>query len=287
MTVGIPWTDIRTARVTIEYHVFQHRPLVVAMQKSPFPGMDPYLEEKWPEVHASLIVYAGNQLNRQLPEDLQANIEESVSPRLEGELHITRPDIHIDDGSEIPTAEANPDAVAVAEPMLVKRSPNPERHIEIVHENGRVITAIEFISPWNKIGERARDQYIRKQSGYLDGGINLVEVDLVRRGAYILAATLEERDKTGIPYFICVFRRTVTDQFEVYKAPMQEPLPNVAIPLRDEERDIVLQLQPLVDDCYRDGRYYRINYQADPVPPLEGALSEWVDRHLRDAKLRS
>ena len=45
------------------------------MRKSPFPGMDPYLETLWPEVHASLIVYARNQLNSQLPSDLQANID--------------------------------------------------------------------------------------------------------------------------------------------------------------------------------------------------------------------
>jgi hypothetical protein len=46
------------------------------MLKSRFPGMDPFLESRWPEVHASLIVYARNQINPQLPSDLQANIEE-------------------------------------------------------------------------------------------------------------------------------------------------------------------------------------------------------------------
>ena len=35
--------------------------------KSPFPGMDPYLEEFWPDVHASLIIYARDQLEEQLP----------------------------------------------------------------------------------------------------------------------------------------------------------------------------------------------------------------------------
>ena len=44
---------------------------------SPFPGMDPYLESKWPEVHARLIVYAANQLNAQLPEDLHLSPDAS------------------------------------------------------------------------------------------------------------------------------------------------------------------------------------------------------------------
>ena len=38
--------------------------------KSPFPGMDPYLEQSWRDVHAALIIYSRDQLQSQLPEDL-------------------------------------------------------------------------------------------------------------------------------------------------------------------------------------------------------------------------
>ena len=30
--------------------------------KSPFPGMDPYLEQFWPDIHASLIIYSRDQI---------------------------------------------------------------------------------------------------------------------------------------------------------------------------------------------------------------------------------
>lgn len=43
---------------------------------SPFPGMDPFLEEHWGDVHTSLTVYARNQLNEALPEGVVARIEE-------------------------------------------------------------------------------------------------------------------------------------------------------------------------------------------------------------------
>lgn len=33
----------------------------------------------------------------------------------------------------------------------------------------------------------------------------------------------------------------------------------VGIPLRRGERHVVLQLESLIDDCYRDGRYYRMD----------------------------
>jgi hypothetical protein len=39
--------------------------------KSPFPGMDPYLEQFWRDVHASLIIYSRDQL------DLQALIDQA------------------------------------------------------------------------------------------------------------------------------------------------------------------------------------------------------------------
>jgi hypothetical protein len=53
---------------------------------SPFPGMDPYLEKHWRDVHASLIVYARDQMRGRLPRDLKARIEERVFLELpEGE----------------------------------------------------------------------------------------------------------------------------------------------------------------------------------------------------------
>src|SRR5262245_20777235 len=45
---------------------------------STFPGMDPYLEAHWGDVHASAIIYARDQLNRVLPKDLRARAEERV-----------------------------------------------------------------------------------------------------------------------------------------------------------------------------------------------------------------
>ena len=35
--------------------------------KSPFPGMDPYLEPYWPGLHTHLVSLATAELNRSLP----------------------------------------------------------------------------------------------------------------------------------------------------------------------------------------------------------------------------
>ena len=50
--------------------------------KSPFPGMDPYLESYWGDVHTRLMVYASNQINAQLPDELQARVRKVWAWRL-------------------------------------------------------------------------------------------------------------------------------------------------------------------------------------------------------------
>ncbi|MBW3600284.1 MAG: DUF4058 family protein [Planctomycetes bacterium] len=60
---------------------------------SPFPGMDPYLEAFWGDVHASLVTYARDQLRVQLSPDLKARaveVERSEEP--------TQRSLHIVDG---------------------------------------------------------------------------------------------------------------------------------------------------------------------------------------------
>ncbi|MEQ1829207.1 MAG: DUF4058 family protein [Pirellula sp.] len=256
--------------------------------KSPFPGMDPYLESKWPEVHARLIVYASNQINGKLPRDLQANIEENVGVYDNEEFgRSIRPDLHVSEDTAIETEASVVVAGAIdvqvaAKPMIVKRPPHPTRHIEILDSDGRLVTAIEFISPWNKVGIVNRENYTRKQRDYLDANVNLVEIDLVRQGAYVLAAPLSEiPEDERSAYMMCVFRRTKPDRFEVYRGPIQSVLPNIPIPLRPNESDLVLELQPLIDACYRDGRYDRINYQAPPKAKFSQEDTAWMEARLR------
>ena len=46
--------------------------------KSPFPGMDPYLERHWRDVHHRLITYASDTIAAALPRDLCARVEERI-----------------------------------------------------------------------------------------------------------------------------------------------------------------------------------------------------------------
>ena len=49
------------------------------MNTNPFPGMNPFLESHWGDVHTSLTTYARDHLQPQLPSGLRARIEEYVA----------------------------------------------------------------------------------------------------------------------------------------------------------------------------------------------------------------
>jgi hypothetical protein len=153
--------------------------------RSPFPGMDPYLERYWGDIHTSLIVYARNQLNAQLPDDLQARVEESAGVEIEDRRARTvDPDVRVVEEPDASWAVRETAAVAVAEPYVVwlEDEPRTHRHLEIVDttDGGRVVTAIEVLSPANNAGLDGPVAYRRKQRQYLEAQVNLVEIELVR-----------------------------------------------------------------------------------------------------------
>ena len=118
--------------------------------------------------------------------------------------------------------------------------------------------------------------------------MNLVEIDLIRAGNYVLAVP-EDRlpAECRTPYLICVCRATKRNQAEIYPMPLRQPLPNTRVPLRPTDGDVILRLQELVDDCYRDGRYATcLNYRLDPVPRLGESDARWLDWILREKGLR-
>src|SRR5712691_2897436 len=92
---------------------------------SPFPGMEPYLEAHWRDVHARLIIYASDALQAVLPGSLRARVEERVlleTPQGLGD-HPLFPDVRVVEyRPELKRGlETLPEAaVALAEPLLVE-----------------------------------------------------------------------------------------------------------------------------------------------------------------------
>ena len=68
--------------------------------------------------------------------------------------------------------------------------------------------------------------------------------------------------------------------------PLQERLPIINIPLREMDNDVPLDLQTLIDQCYRNGRYDDLDYRVAPVPPLDREDAAWADQLLRSKGMR-
>ena len=182
--------------------------------------------------------------------------------------------------------------IAMATPLLVDTESEPatETFLEIIdRESGnRVVTVVEILSPSNKSPGLNREQYRRKQREICSSDTNLVEIDLNRFGIHTLAFPLEHlkpRGRTG--YMTCVRRTTQPGKAEVYPMPLWERLPVVKVRLRPTDAEVPLDLQNLVDQCYRNGAYDgTLNYAVDPDPPLLGAEREWAEEWLQEKGLR-
>lgn len=68
--------------------------------------------------------------------------------------------------------------------------------------------------------------------------------------------------------------------------PLRERLPAIRIPLRPADADVVLDIQPLVEQAYADGRYDDLDYREACRPPLDPDDTAWVDDLLRAAARR-
>ena len=258
--------------------------------RSPFPGMDPYLEQHWGDVHSRLIVYAAGQLQRQLPGDLRARIEERLFvesdevKRLGGKSDVRV--VEYPHAGRVRRAHSESSA-AVAEPLVISIDDDvTETYINIIEVTGeRVVTSIEFLSPSNKLPGEGRDKFLSKRKTMQAAHVNIVEIDLTRSGdKNLLVGEYVIPESHRATYQACVWRGVRPSQVEIYAFPLQEVLPAIRIPLRAEDRDVHLNLQRLIDQCYEEGAFDTIDYSVPPEPRLAGRDATWVKDFIKKTK---
>ena len=252
--------------------------------KSPFPGMDPYLETRWSDVHSRLNIYASDALNPLLPRGLLARTEERAIVAADDEdLRDIIPDVSVYEHELAdPPWDAGGVATAVAEVVCVhlRKREIKQRFLEIrdARSGGRVITVIEFVSPTNKRPGDGLTKYQQKQQECRDADVNLVEIDLTRAGDRSLIMPvdyLKQKDRTT--YQAWVSRAGELDKSWACRLPLTQRLPSVPIPLRRTDRDVLLDLQSVIDQIYEKGRYAEdIDYSEQLRPPLSPKEAEWA-----------
>jgi hypothetical protein len=267
---------------------------------SPFPGMDPYLEEpaRWPDVHQRLITYIADALQPQVRPRYHARMGERVylltPPQVmyPDVLLTQRPLREPEADVGLATSQATAPAGALDNPIVLTFPPVQRREpfVEIVHTAGdEVVTIIEVLSPANKAAGEGQRLYRRKQEVILDSPAHLIEIDLLAEG--LPAVALPERARATLPphrYLVSVRRAPEQYRFELYPIPLQQRLPRLRVPLRAPDPDVGLDLGAVLTQCYDNGGYADLlDYRQPPPVALTAEEAAWLDSLLKERELRS
>lgn len=255
---------------------------------SPFPGMNPYLEQPsvWEDFHNRFMAYAGEALAAQVRPNFLVKLEERVyiheSSADERRKWLGKPDIAVMEGSTVHrpvVATANPNlSNKVKSVITTLQDADIERHafIEIRDRLDReLVTVIEVLSPTNKRYGPDREQYLLKRSAMMFSSTSIVEIDLLRAGPRLPLNGLPPCD-----YCVSVFRKKNAPDVETWPIGLQDPLPIIPIPLKGEFPDAKLDLQAILNRVYDAAGYEDYIYESSPEPPLEGPDLAWAESLL-------
>jgi hypothetical protein len=226
-------------------------------------------------------VYIADFLGLSLGARYTTAVEERVF--VAGPDRIIRPDVTVREtwtnGGGGGIAVAEPDAmIEVWAPAEEIRQP----YVAILdlESNQQVVTIIEVLSPSNKAAGPGRESYLAKQAETLASDVSLVEIDLLRHGAHVLAVPEENaRLRRTYDYLVCVNRAAGRrDRYELYPRKLNERLPRIAVPLAYGDHDAVLDIQAVLDQAHEAGRYdRRIRYDRPCAPALTAEQQAWAD----------
>lgn len=256
---------------------------------SPFPGMDPWLEEpgQFGDIHDALVFLLREALNAALPDGYLARGSKLVWV---DDQQRREPDV----GAYGPPPGAGGAATAVLPGLVafgaLRAAEDVEQpYLEIRGDRGeRLVTAVEVLSPSNKRpGGAGQKAYRDKQKESRLGGVNLVEIDLLRGGEHTTAVPPARLRRAGsFDYHVSVTVSGTPDQAFAAPIRLADRLPAFGIPLDPCVAPVVVDLQPLLDRAYDTGRYAQaVDYRRDPDPPLTAEQKAWADALLREKGL--
>ena len=267
---------------------------------SPFPGMDPYLEDPavWEEFHHVFVTECMYFLSERLPEGYVAKIGERVELiGLNDEAarqYVPDTAVALGRGRQQelrtttePAAEpAATTATLVADPITIPAVHSVdvrEGYVEILRMPGHdLVTSIELLSPWNKYGEGI-GEYRHKRRAVVAGA--------PRGGDRPPAAGDDDRTRPpvaggGLPRLRVPGRPPARRRR--LRLGAHDALPPIRVPLRGPDPDVALELAAVVRAVYDKARYRRkLTYAGPPpAPRLSPADAAWADHLLKAAGRR-
>jgi hypothetical protein len=243
--------------------------------RSPFPGMNPYLEAPalWSEVHSWLIVELARMLNQRITPKYRAAVEKRV---YEESILVGIPDVSVvRQRSNLPALPQST-TMTLSQPVLValpESETTIERYLEVREvATGDVVTVVEILSPKNKRSGEGRDQYLSKRQKVLGSQSHLVEIDLLRGGE-----ALPMQDAGTSHYRVLVSRVEQRPIAELYPFNLRDRLPCFGLPLRSGDESVPIDLNVLMQMVYESAALdLAIDYGQQLTPGLSQDDFDWV-----------
>ena len=253
---------------------------------SPFPGMNPYLEQEdvWQDFHERFIPLVATLLGGQLRPRYIVKIDEHIYVHelaTESRRWVGRADVSLGRGSPEAAHEPAPAATTgLLEAPARVRLPAVDRermsYVEIRDCRDReLVTVIELLSPSNKSMSPDREQYLAKRMELLNGPTHLVEIDLLR-------GALPCRRTTGpsAPNSVLVSRVEGRPNADFWPIALRQRLPEIRVPVRAPDSDARLDLQAVLAQIYDDAGYADYIYEGNPRPRLDAHDAVWARQFL-------
>lgn len=256
--------------------------------KSPFPGMDPYLESPawWSDFHSRFV----NAWCEAVADALPAAYEASLGDRVYLVDHdpdarkLGYPDVAVTHGETTFPWQSTGSALAatlepITIPLTILEGPR-ESYIEILHQPERSLVAVlELLSPANK-EQPGRTEYLAKRRALLFQDVHVVELDLLVEGR----RPPLEKPLPPADYYYFLSRAEARPDCQVYRWTVRQPLPTLPVPLRAPDADLHINLAAVFQTAYERGRFRRrINYQGPSPRFLSPDDRQWAQTVLAAA----
>ena len=255
--------------------------------KSPFPGMDPFLEGYlWPDVHAGLAFVIKELLAPQIQPKYVARTETYTvqDTSAEEELGIMYPDVDIlkiENIAKEPNVAYSSGSGFTPVDLSIPAIPPIPVKVPVTEirdrEDNRLITAIEILSPVNKRNPGFLP-YQKKRQKLFEAGVHLLEIDLLRRGKRPFS-----HPNLPLTHYVMGLTRANSRKTDVWTVDLKDALPILPVPLTPSDPDARLELGQVLNMLYERSLYnLSIDYKKEPPPP---AFSEeeraWAQELLK------
>lgn len=250
---------------------------------SPFPGMNPYLEQEsvWHDFHERALPVAAEMLGAQVLPRYFVKIDEHMFVHELGEEQrrvLGRGDLWV---APLTPDHGNGSTVGLLEAPCEVGLPQIDveglSFLEIRDRDSRqLITVVELLSPSNKYSGPDRDQYCAKVRRLLQGNVHFVEIDLLRGGP-----RMPWLDMPACDYCVVVSRWERRPRAGVWPIRLRERLPVIPVPLRQGDADARLDLQEVLNRVYAAAGYHYYLYADEPTPALSPEDAAWARSFLQ------